>query len=153
MHGHLGLVHAAVQGRAGVVQGQGRIGISGDAQIDQAGLHHVRLHLPKEQPQQGTVPQQGRPHAHQGKQKGEQVQLPCGQAAVLPVPAADILADHHRPAGGQGREQKNEKGVQHVHQGNAGHSGLSRIADHQRVGNAHQHGQQLLHKQRRNQPL
>ena len=75
---------------------------------------------------------------------------PCQIPAAVLLPA-QILADHHGPSRGQGGEQVDEKGVEHVHQADPGDGGLPGVADHQGVGDAHQHGQQLLEEQRHDQ--
>lgn len=68
VHGHLGLAHAPAQGSTGVIDRQRREGVGGDAQVGQAGVHHVRLHLAEEQGQQALVEQED----EGGEDDGEQ---------------------------------------------------------------------------------
>ena len=146
IHGHAGFSHAPVDGRSRIVQGDGRIGIGGDPQIRLTGLHHRRLHLAEQKPQQMPVQRQHRQHHPQGKYQGNHHQLAGGKTSVFAVPASDILADHHRASRGQGRKQKNKHGVEHIYQGYPRHCRFPRVADHKGIRHAHQHLQQLFKK-------
>ena len=70
---------------------------------------------------------------------------------MLLLSGPQILADHHRTARGQRREQHDDEVVDHIHQADAGDGRFAAAGDHHRIRHAHRHFQQLLYQQRAGQ--
>ena len=144
VHGDAGLANAAKQCGTGIVDGQGRIGIGGNAQIKDAGIHHILFNLPKQRSQHSLISQEHKHPDEQGKCRREGQKLAGSFSGILRCPPPDVLADDNRAAGSQCGEQIDENGVELIHQRDPGYRRFSGVADDQGVCQPHQHHQQLL---------
>ena len=152
VHGGAGFPEAAVEGGPGVVYGQRRIGVGADAQVGHTGIHHLRLHLAEHQPHDGGISRQGHQGNAHGEQGGGRQQLAGRPARIFPLISPDVLADHHRAAGSQGRKQVDKYGVEGIYQGNSRHGSLPHKSHHKHIRQPHQGHQQLFQKQRQDHP-
>ena len=146
------LPHGAEQGGPGVVHRDKGVGQGGEQEVDQGAVHHRRLHPAEDEQQDMLAQHKGQHHEHGGDKHHRVEQLPGGRAGVLLLPPAQVLGDHHRPAGGQGGEDLDDQQVEVVHQGHPGHGSLPAGGDHDGVRHAHGHQQQLLNDQGDDQP-
>ena len=149
-HGDARLAHAAEEGGTRVVDRQRRIRECGDAQVGEAGCHDVGLDTAKHQPQQLPREQQHRcAHTHR-EDRREHEKLARRLTREVAVARTHVLRHNHGTAGRQSREQKDEHGVELVDQRHAGDGCLACLADEERVGQTHEHDEQLLEEQGHN---
>lgn len=151
VHGHVGFPDTAAQCRPRIVDGQERQGQRGDPEIGLTRRHHVRFDAAEQQPQKLSAEHQYQRRHHHGDDRRDHQQLSRRTGRRLVIFAADVLADDDCAAGGQRREQEDQHGVEGRDQRHAGHVRLAGKADHERVGDAHEHQQKLLDKQRNDQ--
>ena len=146
-HGDARLAHTAEKRGTCIVDRQRRIRERRYAQVGETGCHDVWLDTAKHQPQQLPREQQHRrAHTHR-KDHREHEKLARRLTREVAVARTHVLRHNHGTASRQSREQEDEHGVELVDQRHASHGGLTRLADEERVGQTHEHDEQLLEEQ------
>lgn len=124
---------------------------SGDPEIDQGCLHHIRFDRAKEQ-------LQNRPGKHKAEHaKGgtdhscHQDQLAYALLGILNFSGTQVLTGDHSAAGSQTHKEGQDHRVDHIHQGDTGNSRLTGRRHHHAVCQANKNVEGLLNDQRNDQ--
>ena len=152
LHRDLGVAHAAEKGRARVVQREEGVAQGRYFKVQDTSVQHVRVDGAVAGADHGPGKEDAEHRHHRAQNGAQQNELACAGVGLFLLPCAQILAHHHRAAGGQCREQHDDEVVYHIHKADARDGRLAAAGDHHGVGHADGHGKELLDEQRPRQP-